>query len=216
MSVQSQKILLAIPMKDPREAKSRLCLALTSRQRAELAILLFLDVVACAKVATERLPQRSIDIAVISSSPTIKTLADAQGLKWIDDTGAKGLNASLELAASMASEDGYDFLCILPGDLADPKPCDLAQLLDYPSHSKDAVICPSVDLGTNALLVPLPCPIAFAYGEKSFHHHYRACIDAELLTVVLPLSSLRRDVDTLIDLHYLQSLRPGERFWSEA
>lgn len=215
MIAHARKCLLAIPMKDPLDAKTRLSISLSQEERARLATNLFINVVECAKQALALLPGSHIDIGVITSSKTIKGLISDLDLKWIDDGGAPSLSLAVEQAARIAHEQGYDILCVLPGDLADPSHKDIAQLLDYPKSARDAVICPSGDLGTNALLLPLPCPIQFAYGDRSFHHHYRAAVEADLVPVILPLHSLRRDVDTVRDWHDLQHRRPDVAFWSD-
>jgi len=71
-----------------------------------------------------------------------------------------------------------------------------------------AVFCPSADLGTNALLAPLPCPFRFQYGLNSVVHHRRAAERAGLWPVILPLESLRIDVDTVEDLGHLLARNP--------
>ncbi|WP_319529194.1 2-phospho-L-lactate guanylyltransferase [uncultured Cohaesibacter sp.] len=214
MIAHAKKCLLAIPMKDPLDAKTRLSISLNQAERARLAMALFLNVVECAKEALANLPDSHIDIGVISSSETIRELSSGLDIKWIDDGGAPTLSIAVERAATIAQDEGYDILCVLPGDLADPSHKDIMQLLDYPQSARDAVICPSGDLGTNALLVPLPCPIEFSYGDRSFHRHYRASVEAGLVPVILPLLSLRRDVDTVHDWHDLQRRRPDVAFWS--
>ena len=208
-------MLLAIPMKDPALAKTRLGLALSASQRAALATALFLNVVKCARHARRRLPDRQIDIAVISSSPTMRELARSYNLLWLDDGGAPTLSMALERAAQAAKTRSYDALCILPGDLADPTIDDLAQLLAQPAGQTECILCPSKDLGTNALILPLPAPFPFCYGERSFHHHYRAAVACGLRPRVLPLTSLRRDVDTVADLAELEGQRPDLAVWSD-
>ena len=215
MSYKQDRLLVAIPMKDPARAKTRLGVALTASQRAGLAIALFLNVVKCVRRTRKHVGHRKIDVAVISSSATYRDLAKSYHLKWIDDEGALSLSAAVEHAAKMAHDEGYGSLCILPGDLADPSISDLVQLLNHAVGDANGVICPSGDFGTNALMVPLPSAISFRYGERSFHHHYRSIMDAGLLPVVLPLTSLRRDVDTVKDLDDLERRRPDVVFWRD-
>ncbi|WP_197703863.1 2-phospho-L-lactate guanylyltransferase [Cohaesibacter sp. ES.047] len=202
-------------MKDPLDAKTRLSISLTQQERARLATALFIHVVECVKRALTLLPDSHIDIGVITSSETIRDLVAGLDVKWIDDGGASTLSCAVDQAAKIAHEQGYDILCVLPGDLADPSHKDIARLLDYPKSGRDVVICPSGDLGTNALLLPLPCPIDFAYGDRSFHRHYQASVEAGLVPVILPLNSLKRDVDTVRDWHDLQHRRPDVAFWSD-
>ncbi|WP_334060824.1 2-phospho-L-lactate guanylyltransferase [Limimaricola cinnabarinus] len=198
------KRLVAIPMKDPRDAKTRLGLVLTPDQRGKLALSLFRATVARLHEAVEGL-EAQVDLAVVSSSPIIHDVAETMGLSVIDDGCAPSLSLAVEAAANRALEQGYAALCVLPGDLADPDPVDLAWLLDQPVEGGRAVICPAKDLGTNALMVPLPCPFAFAYGAQSTIRHRRAAEAAGLTPVMMPLGSLRIDIDTVEDLHHLPS-----------
>lgn len=215
MNRTAGRMLLAIPMKDPADAKTRLGVCLSPKERARLAIALFVNVVECVKIARLQVRYRHIDVAVITSSPTIRQLAKRLCVKCINDGGAGSLNRAISRAARRATAEGYASMCILPGDLADPSIRDLAQLLDYPSQAGDVVICPAKDMGTNALMVPLPSPIPFQYGERSFHRHYRTSVDADHMTIMLPLTTLRRDVDTLNDLRDLYRRRPDVAFWGD-
>ncbi|EYD70888.1 2-phospho-L-lactate guanylyltransferase [Limimaricola hongkongensis] len=196
------KRLVAIPMKDPRDAKTRLGLALTPDQRGKLALRLFRATVARLREAVEDLDAQ-VDLAVVSGSPIIRDVAETLGLTVIDDGGAPSLSLAVEAAAHWATGQGYDALCVLPGDIADPDPVDLARLLDHPLDGGTAVICPAKDLGTNALMVPLPCPFAFAYGTRSTIRHRHAAEGAGLTPVMMPLGSLRIDIDTVADLDHL-------------
>lgn len=214
MSAQAgtAKRLVVIPMKDPSRAKTRLGTALDADARAALALALFNATVTHLRGALELLPEGEVEIAVVTSSPLIARLARGLGLHLIDETpaesGADGLSAALETAADWATARGYAALCILPGDLAEPKPADLARLLSHDLSGGQAVLCPASDLGTNALLVPLPCPFRFLYGVKSAVAHRQAAEAAGLCPVILPLDSLRADVDTVEDLGHLLAQQP--------
>ncbi|MFW8595223.1 2-phospho-L-lactate guanylyltransferase [Cribrihabitans neustonicus] len=206
------KRLVVIPMKDPSRAKTRLGTALDANARAALALALFNATVTHLRAALDLLPEGQVEIAVVTSSPLISRLVQAMGLQLIAETpaetGADGLSAALETAAGWAAARGYAALCILPGDLAAPEPADLARLLSHDLSGGQAVLCPASDLGTNALLVPLPCPFRFRYGVKSAVAHRQAAEAAGLCPVMLPLDSLRADVDTVEDLGHLLAQQP--------
>ena len=204
----SARMLVLIPMKDPADAKSRLSPALSEAERSRLALLLFSTVVrriqqAVLSLKEDGREQGGIDVAVVSNSEEIGTLAAELDIGHIAEQNDAGLNGAVSEAAKTACHLGYDRLCILPGDLADPSRGDIARLLSYPVDGQTVALCPSQDLGTNALVVPLPCPIAFSFGPDSFTRHFSLAADAGLMPVILPLKSLRRDVDTLADLDYL-------------
>lgn len=208
MTKHTARTLLVVPMKDPKEAKTRLGGSLDRKERSILALSLFEMLVnRIQRVLANRASQEdsvaSIDIAVVSASPILKDAAQRLDIRHIPEGPTGGLSAALHHAANQAHALGYQSFCILPGDLADPKPADLSQLIDHAAAGQKAVICPSSDWGTNALLLPLPNPIRFQFGEKSFHNHYRAMAEAGLTPILLPLTSLRLDVDRLDDLRHL-------------
>ena len=208
MTALTQKRLVVIPMKDPSRAKTRLGAALDANGRAGIALALFRATLNHLSETLMLLPHGSADIAVLTSSPEISRIARRAGVALIDDEGHDGLSQSLEVAAAWGARQGYDAICILPGDLAAPKACDLARLLNHDLAQGRAVFCPSADLGTNALLAPLPCPFRFQYGPNSVVHHRRAAERAGLWPVILPLESLRIDVDTVEDLGHLLARNP--------
>lgn len=206
MTNSKAKILLVIPMKDPKDAKTRLGGSLDRKERATLALSLFdmlVKRIQSVLAARDTSADQVIDIAVVSASPILKQAAQRLGIRHISEGQKKGLSNALDHAAEEALALGYQAMLILPGDLADPKPADLSRLIDHAATGETAVICPSSDWGTNALLLPLPNPIAFQFGEKSFYHHYRAMTEAGLTPILLPLTSLRLDVDRLDDLRHL-------------
>ncbi len=207
-AARSDKRLVVIPMKDPARAKTRLDPTLSPERRATLALTLFRATVARAQEALALLPGGGVEIAVVTSSPKITRLARAMGLFLIDEGAPRGLSEALETAADWAAGRGYGAICVLPGDLAAPKPTELARLLAHDLSGGQMVLCPAEDLGTNALLAPLPCPFRFAYGVKSVVAHRQAAEAAGLCPVMLPLASLRADVDTADDLQHLLAHQP--------
>lgn len=207
-AARNGKRLVVIPMKDPARAKTRLDPTLSPERRATLALTLFRATVTRLQEALALLPGAGVEIAVVTSSPKITRLAQAMGLLLIDEGRPRGLSEALDLAAAWADARGYDAICVLPGDLAAPKPAELARLLSHDLTGGQMVLCPADDLGTNALLAPLPCPFRFAYGVKSVVAHRQAAEAAGLCPVMLPLASLRADVDTADDLQHLLAHQP--------
>ena len=88
---------------------------------------------------------------------------------------------------------GFERLCIIPADLAAPLESDLIAML----NSKAAVtICPSNDLGTNALVVSPPDVIPFRYGSKSSLSHLQEANQKGIRARIMKLDSLTFDIDT--------------------
>jgi 2-phospho-L-lactate guanylyltransferase len=191
--------LVAIPIKDPAEAKTRLSSHLTPLGRAALALHLLGQTI--ARLRQAQALGATFDIAIVSTSERIRHCARRDGLPTVTDLGL-GLSAAAASARAWAEEQLYDALCLLPGDLADPSPDDLCRLMQQPV-GMSVTLCPALDFGTNALLMPLPNRMAFAYGAGSYHGHLRATLEAGLEPRTLTLPSLRRDVDTATDLPFL-------------
>lgn len=194
--------LVVVPMKDPARAKTRLGGTLSAARRATLAQILFsLTLQRLERI--RRTAQHGFDIATVTSSPLIASHARAAGIRVIDEGPAQDLNAAIADAADWAHRAGYAAMAVLPGDLAQPLPADLLTLLDRPAYPAQAVICESSDGGTNALLLPLPVPIAFHYGPDSFRAHLAAAQRAGLDVLTPQLDSLRHDIDRGEDLAHL-------------
>lgn len=210
MNVEARfaKRITVIPMKDPSKAKTRLATALPPEQRQRLAVALFRATIAKLQNALSYLPEGTSDIAVVSHSSVIAGIAKKSGLIFIDDKNADTLSLAVDEAANWANRQGYTALCVVPSDLAAPSRKDLTRLLTYPLSNESAVFCPSQDLGTNALLTPLPCPFPFRYGPRSLIAHRQAAESSGLCPRVLQLSSLQVDVDTIDDLNHLLAQSP--------
>lgn len=198
----AQRTLIAVPMKDPYQAKTRLGHVLDPERRAALALLLFEQMIDRLYAAVDRSPLIGSDIAVVTASASIRKLADSYCVPVIQDR-ATGLSAAAERVRLWSRARKYDALCIFPADLAAPDPADLRRVLEYPIEDTKVLICPSLDLGTNALVLPPSSEFAFQYGPRSFLAHRQAAQKAGLTPVILPCTSLRRDVDTVDDLSFL-------------
>ena len=199
----SNKVLIVVPMKDPTKCKSRLSPRLSSEVRGELALRLFKQSIRKIRAATKKL-QSPIDLAVVTESLRIQDICKKDKIKVIrsEEVGCT-LSYYLNAAAEWAIKNNYSAICILPSDIANPKTKDLVSLLACPIENNEMVICPAKDLGTNALLISPPNGISFSFGKKSFLKHLRLAKKKKIRPVVLPLESIRFDVDVMEDLDAL-------------
>lgn len=184
-------LAIIVPMKDPMASKTRLADTLQDAERARLAKLLFRRTLSKLASLRTRLP---FGLGVVTASSQAAWLAELYGAEVIREAPVTDLNAAISQAAHWATEQGYGRLCVLPSDLAAPETRDLERLIS--ERSEMVTICPSTDLGTNALMVPLPNRFAFAYGRNSAEAHARAAEEAGLSAKVWDLESLRLDIDT--------------------
>ncbi|MEL6995247.1 MAG: 2-phospho-L-lactate guanylyltransferase [Pseudomonadota bacterium] len=197
--MKQNEVLIVVPMKDPKEAKTRLESCLEPSHRAELATHLFMKTLACLNAAQDL---EDFDLAVISRSKKIRFITRGNNLEFIWER-ALGLNLAVEQARQWAAYRGYRYMCVIPGDLAMPDACDIATLLRQTRKPRQLTLCPSVELGTNGLGLPLDCDMSFAYGVGSLNAHIKKGLEARLMPVVLPLKSLQRDIDVAEDLQAL-------------
>ncbi|MEM9204939.1 MAG: 2-phospho-L-lactate guanylyltransferase [Pseudomonadota bacterium] len=199
--------LVIVPMKDPARAKTRLAGALDPFERARFAITLFKRTLHL--LLSMQREDLAFDLAVVSGNEEIKTLAAQIGIRTIDENPALSLSDALDQAASLASVEGYDRLCVIPADLAAPDPIDLEKFLFTRFGTDGIALSPSRDFGTNALLASPPNAIPFAYGPGSFHHHLAVAEARGLTPIILPLESLKWDIDTTDDLAEFAAKHPG-------
>ena len=76
-----------------------------------------------------------------------------------------------------------------------PKIKDLKKFLSPPYIQNEMRICPSIDLGTNAMLVSPPDLIKFNYGKRSFDNHIKIANQKGFKTSIIKLHSLTLDID---------------------
>ncbi|MEM8870915.1 MAG: 2-phospho-L-lactate guanylyltransferase [Pseudomonadota bacterium] len=182
--------LVAVPMKDPARSKTRLSDAMAPEARHALARYLFKRTLELLREA-QRLAE--FDLVVVTGSEQVTAMAGSAGVSVLDEGPVAELSAAATRAAAWAAARGYRRFCVIPADLANPRPQDLAEFIGCPA---DAAICPSTDLGTNAILVSPPTAIRFAYGPRSATAHIKNAKQAGLTPRILPFESLRFDIDT--------------------
>ena len=201
-----KRTLLLVPMKDPEKSKTRLRDTLNLKDRAYLAKSLFKRTLQILKIVANNNASLRLDLAVISASPEIIDLSKSNKLLSILETGTQSLKNATEIAKVWATNKGYRSICILPADLANPDPEEIISFLKEANGNRFVTLSPSADLGTNALHISLPTNFNFRYGKKSFLRHIRAAEKLGVRPKILPLPSLKYDIDTSNDLKYLQGL----------
>ena len=200
-----KRTLLLVPMKDPEKSKTRLRDTLNLKDRAYLAKSLFKRTLQILKIVANNNASLRLDLAVISASPEIIDLSKSNKLLSILETGTQSLKNATEIAKVWATNEGYRSICILPADLANPDPEEIISFLREANGNRFVTLSPSADLGTNALHISLPTNFNFRYGKKSFLRHIKAAEKLGVRPKILPLPSLKYDIDTSNDLKHLQS-----------
>ena len=184
------KTLIVVPMKDLSASKTRLAGTLSNSARNKLVRLLY------QKTLNFLVPiaaMEKVEIAVVTKCKYAKKIAKKLSIQIIEEPSNLGLSDAILHSAITAKAKGFDRLCVIPADLAAPLASDLIAML----NSKAAVtICPSVDLGTNALVVSPPDAIPFRYGSRSSISHLHEAKEKGIRARVMKLDSLSFDIDT--------------------
>ena len=192
-----QKCLVVVPMKDPSLSKTRLRGRLKDDQRKALAQLLFKRTLQTLLQARGDNHPARFDLAVVTDSDEAAAIAAAQGVAVIEEGPAHSLSRALDTAASWAEGQGYEAICMFPADLAAPDASEINQFIGAGLQDGGGVLCPSTDMGTNALFLAPPTAINFSFGINSATSHMAAIEQAGLVPRVMPLESLRFDIDTV-------------------
>ena len=191
-----------IPMKALHLAKSRLAGRLAPRQRACLSLNMFKTVV---KAALESPIRR---VWVVGGGRTVDRTTSHLGAKWFDDLGLD-LNAALhhyfQVAAASEMAPMY-----LPADLPFLTAPDVDRLVEVSDFGQKLTLSPAHrDGGTNAMLVPLGCPLRPALGIGSFKRHQDQAKALKLPVGTCDAEGLKFDLDTPDDLEVFERKEPG-------
>jgi len=197
-------VFAVVPVKDLREAKSRLRSILGPEARATLALRMMNRVLSAMRDAGVE------DVSVVSPDRTVLDLASKHGATPLLQQG-RGLNPALEEGRRWAMERGALALLALPADLPLLEPDDVRELLNETQEGSSVTIAPDdARSGTNALLLRPPDALPFCFGPDSFEEHLRAARKRGLGVRIVERPNLAFDLDTRKDLARLslpESLR---------
>lgn len=198
MSIPAKpKCLVVVPMKDPTLSKTRLRGRLTDDQRKALAQLLYKRTLQTLLQARGDHPFALFDLAVVTDSVDASAIAASYGVTVIEEGPAHSLSRALDTAAIWAEHNGYTAICMFPADLAAPDVADITKFISEGLTQGGGLLCPSTDMGTNALYLAPPTAIRFSFGVDSATRHRAAIERAGLVPRLMPLESLRFDIDTV-------------------
>lgn len=191
------KIVVVVPVKSLREAKSRLSDALSPHERATLTHDL-LDHVLSAIVESE------VADAVGVISPDFYGLSLPLWVTPIEQT-REGLNGLLENGREWAIQEGADALMIIFADLPLLTSDDIRSIVRLGAAPNTVVLAPDRHMaGTNVMLAH-PVELAhFAFGPGSFARHGAAASKAGARLEIYTSPGTALDVDTPDDLGKVQ------------
>ena len=191
---------IVVPVKRLATAKSRL--AVPPPLRAEVAMAMALDTVAAALAC----PRVALVVAVTDDERAVPLL-EALGAEVVGDEPDAGLNPALEHGAKHAAARSADAaVAAMASDLPALRADALGVALDAASGVKSGCVADASGAGTTLLTALSVKRFAPAFGAGSWERHVAG--GAVDLTGTAD-ASLRRDVDTLVDLRAALDLGCG-------
>ena len=192
--------LCIVPMKPLAQAKARLAPVLSPDQRRALSLAMLRDVVRAAG---------ALDVVwVLNSDDDAAAVATEEGAEARPDPApGEGLNASLDAATWMASEEGARGVLVLSADCPAATHDDVKQI----AIGDGVVMAPDrYGTGTNALWRSPAGVIQTSFGGTSRRSHTALAHVHHVPFAVLPLPRLAMDVDRPADLEDVWALGPGD------
>lgn len=182
-----------VPVKSLGQTKGRMAELLGPEERSQLCLAMLTDVLA----ALRQSPEVAL-IGVISPDAAVAELAQGAGAEyWPDRAGS--LNGAVAAGLAAAAQRGATAALVLPGDVPLVTAADVRTLVEQ-GQAVGAVVAPTGDNGTGALLLRPPLLIQPDYGGASAPRHLAAARAAGARAVLCPLPHLELDLDRPADL----------------
>ena len=195
---------LVVPMKHPRDGKSRLRGAVASELHPQLVLALAADTLA-AVTSTARVRR----VLLVAADPAaVAELAElgVEGVEIVPEPPDKTLNAAFRHGAELLrKDDPHAVVGALQADLPALRAIDLTEAIAE-SDNRRAFVADRQGTGTTLLLSAPGAPLDPRFGPGSARLHEAS--GAVPLAKELP--SLRSDVDTPDDLAHVKSLGVGK------
>jgi 2-phospho-L-lactate/phosphoenolpyruvate guanylyltransferase len=202
------RIWAVVPVKRFSTAKSRLAIVLDAIERAELARLMFEDVLESLAQCKEFLA----GIIVVTSDESAAALARSRSAMVVSDTADNGINAAVRLAIHRIDQSRDDGVIIVPSDIPQLSLDDIFKAVTAISAPLTLAVVPATeDGGTNLLACRPADAVPLRFGPHSFDQHCRAALFAGITPHVLAAPALGLDIDRPENLRAFLSLRSKTR-----
>ena len=190
------RLAIIIPVKPPREGKSRLAAVLPDARRYDLNLRLLKHTFDQAAGL-----QDIADVHVVSRSPDVIADAAMRGFQTCVEPDGFELNGAVALAAGRAAAAGATEIMILPVDLPWLSSDRLRAVVgEFRSGGDVLIITDRAGGGTNLLLWRPLVTATFCYGIGSAKGHADRAAGLGLRVAVRPDPHLSFDIDTPNDL----------------
>lgn len=169
---------------------------LTPEERIALTAAMLEDVLKALKSSDVR------EVLVVSSDSNVQQIASKHKFSHIS-TKRPELNTALTEAIEWCMQKNAASVLILPADVPLISPADINRLVKLGSREKTVVLSPSMNGGTNALLLNPPNLIPVLFGANSFFNHIREAINLGVNIEFHTSREIMLDVDSADDLNKL-------------
>lgn len=174
--------------KSPQLAKTRLAPVLDRNERANLARAMLSDTLETLGTALS-----VTSVSLISGDTGLLELATSHGAAFLHQTIENGMNGAAVLALDSTGPE-HNPVLILHADLPLLRARDLDDLAST-WRSRTVVAAPSIDGGTNALLLDADDDWSFSYGPGSFEAHRATALSLGRPFCAITRTSLACDLD---------------------
>ena len=203
VTVKRMHVFAIVPVKRLNVSKTRLSEVLSLEKRNELTVAMLRDVLDTLKSSKVH------SVLVVSPDYAVKQIAGEYGFSFILSRHA-GLNPSLKEAIEWCTQKNAASVLVLPADLPLVSPEDISRLIELGSEPSTVVLSPSLDCGTNALLLRPPDVIPVRYGKDSFIKHIEEALKADVQLRFYASREVMLDIDSEDDLNKLLETKDVE------
>ncbi len=196
VTVNIVKVFAIIPVKCFNISKKRLSSVLNPEQRRALTAAMLEDVLGAVKASTVQ------QVLVISPDSAAREIADKFGFSYLSPKDTD-LNPSLSEAIEWCMQKNANAVLILPADIPLVSSKDIDKLVEFGSEKSTIVLSPSINGGTNALLLNPPTVIPICFGSDSLFKHVREAIAKKVKIRFHSSRGLSLDIDSEEDLSKL-------------
>ena len=198
-----------VPVKELTLSKSRLLPELSRGELEALALAMAEDVLA-ALLETPQIDR----VAVVTPDDRVAAAARQLGAEALHGPDP-GLNEAIEAAGPQLGVADEAPLLVVLGDVAGAESADFSHLfqrLAQQPQGPAAILAPSRDGGTSALLRRPARAFPACFGQQSARRHQQAASDAGVPLEVIELASLAIDLDEAHDVEqFVEAGRAGLR-----
>ncbi len=188
------RIYTLVPLKRLDKCKTRLSAVLTQEERRDLSLYMLRDVLEAVRKS------KAESIGIVAHDNDVESVAAEFGANFIYDDGVQGLNETVRRMSMRIKALGFDAMFVVLADVPRIHPSDVNSMFDSLKMPNSMVISPSIENGTNALLLSPPDSIDVRYGKNSFYTHIERVKARGLGYWIYRSESTSADVDTPKDL----------------